>query len=72
MTYGLGNGRQDSVTTKFDAELRRGQEGEVPTVVPSPSEIPGSADLAELLACWATLPEDVKTGLVAMVRAAAK
>jgi len=75
-TYGLGNGRPDRAGAKGNAELRRGQHAAVPTVVPSPPESSAGADLppelAEFVACWAALPEAVKAGFLAMVRAAAK
>jgi hypothetical protein len=54
-------------------ELRDGEFGEVPTVVPSPpndgSNAPLPPDLARLVDAWPSLPPAIKAGILAMIAA---
>jgi len=54
--------------------LRRGQNDEVPTVVPTPPDSPATADLpaelASIITRWASLPAAVQAGILAMINAA--
>jgi len=72
-TFGSGGRRHDRVTTKHDKELRQDTNDKVPTMVPSPSKTRCGAelppDLAEIVAAWNTLPDGVRAGVLAMVRA---
>lgn len=70
---GSEDGQPIDVTTKPVAELRQTENREVPPVVPSPpnsvSDPHLPADLVEIIAAWNTLPETVRAGVLAMVRA---
>jgi hypothetical protein len=61
------------VTTKYDAELGETRECEVPILVPSLSDYaPGAdipSDLADVVAAWPDLPDAIKAGVLALVRA---
>ncbi len=55
-------------------ELREGQSGEVPTVVPSPAGVVSGPvlppDLAFVVAAWDCLSDAIKAGILAIVQAA--
>jgi hypothetical protein len=55
-------------------ELRDNESGEVPALVPSPSEAASgpvfSPDLARVVAAWPDLPDAIKAGVLAIVQAA--
>lgn len=74
VTFGFGGRRSVRATTKHGTELRESQNAEVPVLVPSVSDGPlgadHSPDLAEVAAAWSDLPDAIKTGVVALVRAA--
>ena len=38
----------------------------------SPKTLPADADLAQIVAAWPTLPQTIKAGIVAMVKASTK
>src|SRR5262249_45253223 len=65
--------RPDSTTPEDDGQLGRQLKNEVPTVVPSPhGAVSGPqfpADLAQVIAAWDSLPEAIKAGIRALVRA---
>jgi hypothetical protein len=72
-TLGSEDGRPIDVTGKPVAELRQSENREVPPVVPSPPNPDFGphfpVDLLEIIAAWNTLPEAVRAGVLAMVRA---
>ena len=76
VTFGSVGRRHDRVTTKQDAELRDDTNVVVPTVVPCSSGPKLNAgmptDLAEVVDAWEALPETVRLGVLAMVRATRK
>ena len=57
-------------------ELRDGESGEVPVLVPSSEDGVSSAklppELARVVAVWDQLPEAIRTGILALVDAAHK
>jgi hypothetical protein len=73
VTFGFGGRRSDRVTTKQGTELRKSEYAEVPVLVPSVSSSAQNAlfppDLAEIVAAWPDLPDAIKTGVLALVRA---
>jgi len=57
-------------------ELRDDENGEVPVLVPSPTDAVSPAqlppELARVVAAWDELPEAIRTGILALVDAACK
>ena len=78
VTFGSGDRSHDRVSANADKDLRESPPGVVPSVVPTSSPSthsePGShalpdPELAQLVAAWPRLPEAVKAGILAMVKA---
>jgi hypothetical protein len=74
VTFGFGGRRSDRATTKHGTELRKSVDAEVPVLVPSVSSSVQNAvflpDLADVVAAWPDLPDAIKAGVLALVRAA--
>jgi hypothetical protein len=71
LTFGSGGRIANSVSTIRTNALRKSEDGEVPTVVPSQShdsagaELP--ADLARVVAQWASRPAAIRAAILAMI-----
>lgn len=71
LTFGSGGRRSDSVSSNNEADLRQSPEAVVPSVVPTSPRDPAISDddLARIVAAWPRLPDAIKTGILAMVKA---
>ncbi len=70
MTCGLGNRRPDSVSNAQGGSSDAAGKCLVGLLGVFAAEIaPADADLSALLTTWASLPEAIKAGIVAMVKA---
>ena len=77
-TFGSGGRNLDSVNPSGDRELREPPHPVVPSLVPtSPgarvdadSSAAADSDLAQIIAAWPGLPEAIKAGILALVKAA--
>ena len=65
---------QNSPNDATYQDLRKGESGEVPAVVPNPPGTPSGPalppDLASVVAAWDRLPDAIKAGVLALVHAA--
>src|SRR5712691_1885831 len=74
VTFGFGGRRPDFVSAKGDIELRQTRSATVLSVVPSLLEaaLPPttSPELALVINAWTKLPDAIRAGILALVRAA--